>query len=222
MDESIVTLYVGANRRIFRVHLDILCSISSVLRTLLDPEVEGDSQRSMTLISEQPDSFEYFIDSIYRGHFVRNVFGTTERDGDKGLIMQSISLYILAEKYEVKFLQHDICLEIFRYAHEGESSERQRLRASSAELQYAYANRNQKSTIRQVLADWLAWSSKYSKVGEDGMTDLLYSIPGLAINYAITLKEALEKVRYGYASYSFDESESHYSGKLKEMNGEKK
>ena len=170
----------------------------------------GQFNRSLSLPEENVSDFENFLDYLYRGNFHHSMFGISEYDGEQGHIIQSVRLFLLAEKYSVDALKLDICKDLFYVMSKLEEGTAVKP-PSFAVLDYTYALTKRKSPLRMLMADWFASWEPTDWQPEGQSTDWLYNIPDFGADLALSLQFQFDMKRKA----AFDMTAPEYLQRLK-------
>lgn len=181
-----VALVVGANKTIFHVHEDTLYTASPVFKAAFESKFKEGTDRTMEMPDEDLDLVEMFVSWLYRNTLHDNLFELSGPDPEQRM-MQTARLFVFADKYDLEALRLGICEKIFDLAANKENKV-----PSFAVLEYVYSNTQRKAIIRQIIADWFAWTDirRWHPSGDESeaySTSWLYNIPEFGVDLALAL-----------------------------------
>ncbi|KAK4692921.1 hypothetical protein P7C71_g4374, partial [Lecanoromycetidae sp. Uapishka_2] len=174
-DISTVTLYVGATKIRFQVHEDLLCEASSFFNTAFHSHFKEGAEKEMTLPEDDAELFDVFVQWLYHQHYE-----IPASDLGRGYLLQTMRLYILADKYQItKFKTNIVDTLVIR-------SKTDKTPPSFIAAHHIYANTPAKSGMRRMIADWYACMSSASWWQQDTTQEWLRKHSDLAVDLIVS------------------------------------
>lgn len=175
-DLAVVTLVVGETKTTFHVHEAELFAASPVFKAAFGSDFKESSERKMTLPEDDAELFNLMVEWIYHRRY-----DLPPRTGDKikngARYMESMRLYVLADKYGVTSLKNCIVKTIFDTLRDGEVAG-----TNLETVAYVYQNAPQNSGIRKLLADLYACNINFDWYGREESKLELQKYPEFAID----------------------------------------
>ncbi|MCJ1379093.1 hypothetical protein MMC17_002193 [Xylographa soralifera] len=101
LDDTIVTVIVGEEKRVFKIHKNLLCSASSYFKAALDGKFKEAEEQKIKLLEEKPDILESFQLWLCTKSIIDEGESVTTFDFDL-----LIGIYVFAESRLVMALQN--------------------------------------------------------------------------------------------------------------------
>ena len=181
-----VTLYVGNDREVFRVHQSLLCNASPVFKAAFDGNFRESSDHSMDLPEEDVGSVNRLVQWLYAKRY--ELDDCLSEAHMHARLWQLARLNALADKYDIVRLQEDILESFFILFR---SHKVPRLLPPIELVEYVYTNSSTRCALRDLLAAIYCWKINYSWYGEVGVKDKLNSIPAFGGDVAIAMAQKL-------------------------------
>ena len=192
VDVATVTLYIGPDKLPALIHKNILCDASKVFEAAFESEYKEGLEQVMHLPEDDPDLFDIFVQCIYRGSCSWPASGAADDE--------PLQMYILAEKYQVKFLKKSI-IDLYYEAVKANSEP-----PPLEMVAKAYAQISPNSRIRKLITDWYVWNPESCcKIRDTSVQDFLRGQPDIATDFVISLEEKMR-----------DDNERHYNWDFKD------
>lgn len=146
---STVTLLVGKNKTPFYVHINLLCDASSFFKAAFTSQFREGSEKKMDLPEEDEALFDLFVQWLYHRQYE---IPPSPKDKAKngGRYMQTMKLYVFADKYDISSLRSLIVEKMFAVDKKGV--------LTLDAVAYLYENTSPNASMRRLLADWYACS----------------------------------------------------------------
>lgn len=150
-DVATVTLIVGESKTAFHVHEATLFEASPFFKAAFTLDFRESSERVMTLPGEDESIFGLFVDWLYHQRY-DILLNPNKSENKCDRYMQPVQLFALADRYDVRSLRNLLVSQMFALLKQEN--------LQSLEIQtfvYAYEHTSPNSSIRKLLADYLAW-----------------------------------------------------------------
>jgi len=193
-DIKTVTLYVGEDRTAFQVHEDLLCEHSAVFKAPFGSNFREASDRTMSLPEDDAGSFEYLVHWLYTQRYTipaPEEPAPTNSTKHYKFGSQALHLFVLADKYDVSGLKQYICVQLLEKAGDGYRP------PHLSTIFYAYKNLPEKSSMREILADWYAPDIDPSWFVQDDVRIWLLKCPEFAVDLAAALAKRASTAERG-------------------------
>ena len=178
-----MTLVVGETKTIFHVHEAELFEVSPVFKAAFGSVFKESSERKMILPEDDAELLNLMVEWLYsRRYDLPLRTGDTIQNGAR--YMESIRLYVLADKYGVTSLKNYIVKVIFDTLKDGQVT-----RPNLDTVAYAYQNTPQNSGIRKLLADLYACNINFDWYGREENKLELQKYPEFATDMLLSFAQ---------------------------------
>ena len=154
--DLIVTLYVGNDREVFRVHQNLLCSTSPVFKAALAGNFRESSDHSMDLPEEDVGSVNRLVQWVYTERY--ELADVRLEEHLHARFWQLARLNALADKYDIVALRNRIVSNFFVLF---KSDKVPRLQPPIELVEYVYTNSSKRCALRDLLAAVFCWKIDY-------------------------------------------------------------
>ena len=181
-----VTLLVGENKTPYHVHMNLLCDASSFFKAAFTSQFREGSEKKMDLPEEDQDMFDSFVQWLYYRHYE---IPRSQEDElkDGGRFMQTMKLYVFADKYDISSLRSLIVEKLFAVDKSGGV-------LSLKAVAYLYEYTSPNASMRKLVADWYAGSYISSWYQGDRIREWFRQHPDIVTDIAISSAKALSRV----------------------------
>ncbi|MCJ1267625.1 hypothetical protein MMC22_007511 [Lobaria immixta] len=170
-------LYVGEPVTAFHVEMDVVCDASPVLKAAFTGGFKESKDKTMSFPEEDAINFGRFLEWTYGGWYHLSMI---EPDGTaEDRIMELAKLYVLADRYDVVKLKHNIIDRMFDFGWGCSPTYGPPFRV----IRYVYENCTHLSFFRKLVASWYLRTRPYDSpflnrelVLEDEIPDLVADI----------------------------------------------
>ncbi|MCJ1464038.1 hypothetical protein MMC07_002648 [Pseudocyphellaria aurata] len=178
-DNPDVVLYVGTPAVAFHVEMKVLCNVSPVLKAAFTGGYKESQNKTMDLPEEEMIGFDRFLRWAYLGSYP---LAHVEADNTAEVrIMELARLYVLADRFDVVLLKHDIIDRMFEIGNR--SSEE--TGPSHQVIRYVFNNSTRLSLFRKLLVAWHLKRRNYGYSHDSRMVALENEIPELRAEMAL-------------------------------------
>ena len=178
-----MTLVVGETKTIFHVHEAELFEVSPVFKAAFGSVFKESSERKMILPEDDAELLNLMVEWLYSHHYdLPPRTGDTIQNGAR--YMESMRLYVLADKYGVTSLKNYIVKIIFDTLRDGQVTG-----PNLDTVAYAYQNTPQNSGIRKLLADLYACNINFDWYGREENKLELQKYPEFATDMLLSFAQ---------------------------------
>lgn len=145
-----MTVYIGPNRRVWAIHLEMLCKYSKYFRAALKRNFQEADTKSFEFLEEDEDTFEHFVLWLYGHPAFDRPPNAISAEKPEALCLY-VRLYVLASRFMVLQLQNAIvtALHFFYSANVHEEP------CMEAVL-FLYQNTNRNAELRHLISAAIA------------------------------------------------------------------
>ena len=176
-----VNIFVGAERKKFHLHSDLLCNRSDYFRTCFVGDFKEAQQKELSLPEDDAESFELFVTWLYGTH-LKKISSNDE-------LPAYFNLAILANKLCLEYLQNQAKDHILRFHRTNPRS------VGYQYLRYVYQNTSSTDEARAVpvtLAAWIVVASQTAELTGE-YRDLIREGGDLAVDFMDQLLSCFAK-----------------------------
>lgn len=175
LTEQMVDIYVGAERKKFHLHRELLCNRSDYFKGWFEATIDEALEREIDMPEYNTKSFTLFTGWLYGG--------SLKSIGSKDEMRTYFALAIFADKFFLEHLQNEAMDHILRFHRTN------RVCMDIQTLRYIYENTSDQDIIREfplALAAWMALS-KYEVGLPESYQFLVRAGGDLAVDFADSL-----------------------------------
>ncbi|KAL8799083.1 MAG: hypothetical protein Q9223_007688 [Gallowayella weberi] len=183
-DDPMVTLEVGHEGAKFHTHKSLLCHVSPFFDAAFNGPFK-ESSGSMKINEDEADTFERFVQWIYRGEV--DVTPLNDPLCFESRYTQLTALYVLADKYDIASLKNDVMRLLFATIQHPESKSRKPKHLFTVNIIYVYANTVRGSLLRKFMASYWAWHRSLAALEDESTWESLDSCSDFAFDMARAL-----------------------------------
>ena len=172
-----VDIFVGAERKQFHLHHDLLCDRSDYFKACFAGNFKEAKQRELYLPEEDIESFGLFVRWLY-GASPKKISSIDE-------LSVFFTLFVLANKLCLEHLRNETMDQILRFHRTNEIP----VPVHYQILRFIYRDTSDRDSIRKYLVDLAAWVAVFDRVGglSTDQQRLIREGGDLAVDLAISL-----------------------------------
>ena len=185
---KIVLLVVGRKKTEISVHENVLFEASPVFKTAFTSSFRESSERSIYLPDDSATIMDMLVQYLYAPESRLTIIGT---------IMQSLRLYVLADKYDIVKVKNKICEDVqlwLVYQRSLSATGKQcSARPPKSAVKFVYENTTSKTPMRRLLVDWFVWGVDLAWFNNEENRSWLLSVPEFAVDVCAVLSKDSDK-----------------------------
>ena len=171
-EDLLVTLLVGKEKRVFKIHKDLLFAQSAMLRNMFEAGSDAFEEDTIALPEEDVPVIEKFVRWLYHKGLL------FFRDASADELFDYVKLWIFVERYAVSKLGDILFkkMSAFVKVHPKYAIGRDVFR-------YIYERTYSGSMIRLFFADWYTWDRDSEDYGDENVDSWLLENPAMTTNF---------------------------------------
>ena len=172
-----VDIFVGAGRKQFHLHHDLLCDRSDYFKACFEGGFKEAEQKELFLPEDDIESFGLFVKWLYGA--------SLKKISSKDELSVYFTLFVLANKLCLEHLRNETMDQILRF----DRTSTYPVPVDYQIIRFIYRNTSDQDSIRKYLVDLAAWTAVFEWV--DGLSTheqgLIREGGDLAVDFAISL-----------------------------------
>lgn len=172
-----IKVMVGASQDPFHLHKDIFCEVSSFFRAALTGAFREANDQTVSLLEEDLDTFEKFVQWVYTKSFTLASADAPEEMETRYLALAR--LFVLADKLQVPALRNKTIFIMYQ------TFDSAKWLPNTTVLNYVYNATQAKCGLRRLLVAVYVWQINHEWYDRDGCVDDLLKLREFSAELAI-------------------------------------
>ena len=181
-DIQMVRLVAGQEKTEILVHENVLFEASPVFKAAFTSKFKESSERAIYL----PDDDATLMDIL-----IRSLYAPESRPNGIDTIMQSLRVYVLADKYDIVKVKNKICEDVYLLLFYPPDLSACGIPMST--VQFVYENTTSTAPMRRLLVDWFVYTVKASWFSEEVGRRWLLALPEFAADACAVLVKDFDR-----------------------------